>query len=142
MVDIWGKGFVDELDYISEAKNAENFMSSLQSTPLQNVVFAPYPIMEYCTNSVLTTEWIDGERLDVSTQDDVTVLCSVAMNTYLTMMLETGTLHCDPHPVSMLIIAFIIELKITLKTLLMIIKHFLICKRVIYYAHLMDDCAY
>ena len=58
--------------------------------------------MEYCTNSILTTEWIDGERLDLSTKNDVTVLCSVAMNTHLTMMLETGTLHCDPHPGNLL----------------------------------------
>ena len=26
---------------------------------------------------------------------DVTKLCSIAMNTYLTMMLETGLLHAD-----------------------------------------------
>jgi len=102
VVDTWGKGFVDELDYKSEAYNAIQFMESLQSTPLKNVVFAPIPLMEYCTDKVLTTEWIDGERLDVSTQQDVTVLCSVAMNTYLTMMLETGTLHCDPHPGNLL----------------------------------------
>ena len=42
------------------------------------------------------------ERLDRSSSKDVTLLCSIAMNTYLTMMLETGVLHCDPHPGNLL----------------------------------------
>ena len=46
----------------------------------------------------MITEWIDGERLDRSNAEDLTRSCSIAMNTYLTMMLETGVLHCDPHP--------------------------------------------
>lgn len=101
-VDAWGTGFVDELDYHSEAKNAQTFMKSIQTTPLKDVVFAPDIIEQYSTRRVLTTAWVDGERLDKSAQDDVTVLCSIAMNTYLTMMLETGLLHCDPHPGNLL----------------------------------------
>ena len=94
-VDAWGAGFVDELDYISEAENAESFMESIQTTSLSGVVFSP-PVVEDCTTGkVLTTEWVDGERLDKSSSEDVTILCSIAMNTYLTMMLETGVLHCD-----------------------------------------------
>jgi hypothetical protein len=48
---------------------------------------------ELSTGKVLTTEWVNGERLDRSEKDDVTVLCSIVINTYLTMMLELGTLH-------------------------------------------------
>ena len=88
-------GFVDELDYISEAENAEYFMESIKATPLSGVVFAP-PIIDECTTGkVLTTEWVVGERLDKSREEDVTILCSIAMNAYLTMMLETGVLHCE-----------------------------------------------
>ena len=29
-------------------------------------------------------------------------LCGVAINAYLTMLLDTGTLHCDPHPGNLL----------------------------------------
>lgn len=101
-VDAWGTGFVDELDYIAEAENADFFSESILKTPLKGVVFSP-PIIEDCTTGkVLTTEWIIGERLDKSSNEDVTVLCSIAMNTYLTMMLETGVLHCDPHPGNLL----------------------------------------
>jgi len=88
-VDAWGLGFVDELDYISEARNAEEFTASIQSTPLAGVVFSP-PVIEECTTGkVLTTEWVVGERLDKSSKDDVTILCSIAMNTYLTSELYT-----------------------------------------------------
>jgi predicted unusual protein kinase regulating ubiquinone biosynthesis (AarF/ABC1/UbiB family) len=101
-VDAWGLGFVDELDYIAEAENAEYFTESIQATPLKGVVFSP-PIIEECTTGkILTTEWVIGERLDKSSSEDVTILCSIAMNTYLTMMLETGVLHCDPHPGNLL----------------------------------------
>lgn len=37
-----------------------------------------------------------GERLDKIEKCDVSILCSIAVNKCLTMMLETGVLHCDP----------------------------------------------
>jgi hypothetical protein len=96
VVDTWGVGFVDELDYIEEAINAKTFMEGIERTPLSGVVFSPSVIDELTTRKVLTTEWVVGERLDKSAKEDVSILCSIAMNTYLTMMLETGVLHCDP----------------------------------------------
>ncbi|KAL7567130.1 hypothetical protein ACA910_009457 [Epithemia clementina (nom. ined.)] len=101
-VDAWGSGFVDELDYIQEAANAEFFSEQVQKTPLKEVVLAPKVVQDFTTPQVLVTEWIDGQRLDRSSADDVTILCSIAMNTYLTMMLEMGVLHCDPHPGNLL----------------------------------------
>lgn len=102
VVDAWGAGFVDELDYLQEAENADEFNTLIQTTPLKDVVFAPTVTNDYSTEKVLMTEWVDGERLDKSAKEDVTILCSIAMNTYLTMMLETGTLHADPHPGNLL----------------------------------------
>ena len=87
-VDNWGVGFVDELDYIKESDNAKAFNVAIKTTTLSDVVFAPDPIDKYSTRNILTTTWIDGERLDKSTKDDIATLCSVAMNTYLSMMLE------------------------------------------------------
>ena len=80
-VDAWGAGFVDELDYLAESKNAAVFMDKIKETPLASVVFAPRAVDEYSTASVLVTEWVDGQRLDRSSASDVTVLCSIAMNT-------------------------------------------------------------
>ena len=94
LVDDWGFGFVNELNYLQEANNADTFMEGIKTTPLANTVFAPPVNRDYSSGKVLTTEWIDGERLEKSSAGDVSTLCSVAMNTYLTMMLETGTMHC------------------------------------------------
>ena len=101
-VDAWGKGFVDELDYIQEADSAAFFSEEILKTPLKDVVLAPTVVDDLTTPQVLVTEWIDGQRLDQSKSEDVTVLCSIAMNTYLTMLLEIGMLHCDPHPGNLL----------------------------------------
>mmetsp|Transcript_12081 Transcript_12081/g.34611 ORF Transcript_12081/g.34611 Transcript_12081/m.34611 type:complete len:975 (-) Transcript_12081:203-3127(-) len=101
-VDAWGVGFVDELDYLQEARNGQYFTEQIKNTSLKDVVLAPTVIDEYTSGKVLVTEWIDGERLDRSSQADVTALCSICMNTYLTMLLEMGVLHCDPHPGNLL----------------------------------------
>ena len=92
-VDVWGSGFVDELDYIQEAANGEMFSEQIKETPLRDVVFAPAVLKDYSTRTVLVTSWVDGERLDRSSSADVSVLCSIAMNTYLTMLLELGLLR-------------------------------------------------
>lgn len=92
LVDDWGTGFVNELNYRKEAENSEIFMRSISTTPLAGVVFAPPVINEFCTDKVLVTEWVQGERLEKSSSKDVAQLCAIAMNTYLTMMLDTGLL--------------------------------------------------
>lgn len=102
LVDDWGKGFVNELDYQEEAVNGKFFNEAILKTPLADVVFAPEVVDELTSRKVLTTEWVDGERLEKSSKGDVSGLCSIAMNSYLTMMLETGRLHCDPHPGNLL----------------------------------------
>ena len=55
---------------------------------------APVVVEEYSTDRILMTEWVNGCRLDCSTEDDVARLCGVALDVYLVMFLETGTLHC------------------------------------------------
>jgi len=102
LVDVWGEGFVGELDYVEEARNATEFNVKIKETQLGLTVCAPTVVDEYTSGKVLVTEWIDGERLELSKGKDVTKLCSVAMNTYLTMLLQTGTLHADPHPGNLL----------------------------------------
>ena len=100
--DAWGTGFVDELDYALEATNAQKFTDDIAGSDLESVVFAPKVIPHLSTRRVLATEWVEGERLDACDAGDVPRLCSVAMVAYLRMMLDTGTLHCDPHPGNLL----------------------------------------
>jgi len=87
---------------LDEATNGEAFIEFMDQTPLKGAVCAPPVVTELSTNKVLTTEWILGTRLEASDGPDVTTLCSVAMNTYLTMLLEMGVIHADPHPGNLL----------------------------------------
>ena len=66
LVDDWGRGFVDELDYRREAANQRAFLSSIQQTPLRDVVTAPEVLESLSTDRVLTSVWVDGERLEKS----------------------------------------------------------------------------
>jgi aarF domain-containing kinase len=59
---------------------------------------------EYCTPSVLVSQWIEGSKLskiDKTTEAGkatVRKLTRVLLNCYLVQLLETGFLHADPHP--------------------------------------------
>ncbi len=67
-----------------------------------DAVTSPGVVPEHSTNDVLVTEWVEGTRLDLDASPDVPRLCGVAINAYLTMLLDTGVLHCDPHPGNLL----------------------------------------
>mmetsp|Transcript_27402 Transcript_27402/g.58185 ORF Transcript_27402/g.58185 Transcript_27402/m.58185 type:complete len:813 (+) Transcript_27402:107-2545(+) len=101
LVDAWGEGFVNELDYRKEARATTEFSKAMKERQLGSV-FAPEVVEHLSSTHVLTTKWVDGERLSDSDADDVPRLCGVALNAYLTMLLDTGTLHCDPHPGNLL----------------------------------------
>lgn len=101
LVDQWGRGFVAETDYGLEAANTINFEAAMRSKGL-DAVCAPIVVDELVRDKVLVTEWVDGTRLDSDQSSDVPRLCGVAINAYLTMLLDTGVLHCDPHPGNLL----------------------------------------
>lgn len=91
LVDEWGRGFVAECDYHLEAQNTINFEASMRQREL-DAVCAPTVVPELVRDTVLVTEWVNGTRLDLDASSDVPRLCGVAINAYLTMLLDTGTL--------------------------------------------------
>ncbi|CAK0797693.1 unnamed protein product [Prorocentrum cordatum] len=101
LVDAWGAGFIEELDYRKEAAATTAFSEAMRQRGLGSVI-APEVVPSLSSAHVLTTKWVDGERLAASGADDVPRLCGVALNAYLTMLLDTGKLHCDPHPGNLL----------------------------------------
>lgn len=91
-------GFVQELDYTLEAENTIQFNEEMQKREL-TAVCAPEVVLDYSTERVLVTEWVEGTRIDRSPDaEEIPRLCSVALNAYLVMLLETSKLHSDPHP--------------------------------------------
>merc|ERR1719207_279305 len=67
-----------------------------------DTVTSAEPALGLSTGQVLVSEWMEGERLEQSSSEDVAKLCGVALTAYLTMLLDTGTLHADPHPGNLL----------------------------------------
>jgi len=51
---------------------------------------------------VLTTGWVEGEKLSECQSADLGTLVTTALNCYLIQLLETGFLHADPHPGNLL----------------------------------------
>ena len=93
--DEWATRFFDELDYRKEAHNAMTFRAQMAHLP---GITVPQVYPELTTARVLTTEWVYGEKLSVSSVLDARATCRALLNCYLIQLLETGFLHADPHP--------------------------------------------
>jgi hypothetical protein len=92
LVDEWGRGFVAETDYRLEAENTIAFEQAMRKRRL-DAVCAPPIVEDLVCDKVLVTEWVDGTRLDRDASPDIPRLCGVAINAYLTMLLDTGVLR-------------------------------------------------
>ena len=95
LVDEWGRGYVAETSPVLEATNTIDFEAAMRKRGLE-AVCAPQVVEELVRDRLLVTEWVEGTRLDRDASPDVPRLCGVAINAYLTMLLDTGVLHCDP----------------------------------------------
>ncbi|CAI5514854.1 unnamed protein product [Closterium sp. Naga37s-1] len=99
VLDSFSSRFWDELDYQKEGANATRFREDMQR--LRNVV-VPRVLTDLTSTRVLTTEWVQGEKLSDAQTADVSSLVTLALNCYLIQLLETGFLHADPHPGNLL----------------------------------------
>ncbi|KAK4781373.1 hypothetical protein SAY86_015475 [Trapa natans] len=96
LVDEWAARFFEELDYVNEGENGDLFAEMMKKDLPQVVV--PRTYHKYTSRKVLTTEWIEGEKLSQSTESDVGELVNVGVICYLKQLLDTGFFHADPHP--------------------------------------------
>ncbi|KAK9160339.1 hypothetical protein Syun_006680 [Stephania yunnanensis] len=96
LVDEWAARFFEELDYVNEGENGMLFAEMMRKDLPQVVV--PKTYHKYTSRKVLTTTWIDGEKLSQSTENDVGELVNVGVICYLKQLLDTGFFHADPHP--------------------------------------------
>ncbi|XP_047332893.1 uncharacterized protein sll0005 [Impatiens glandulifera] len=96
LVDEWAARFFEELDYVNEGENGMIFAEMMKKDLPQVVV--PKTYRKYTSRKVLTTQWIDGEKLSQSTASDVGDLVNVGVICYLKQLLDTGFFHADPHP--------------------------------------------
>ena len=59
-------------------------------------VMVPRTFAEFTSRRVLTTGWLEGEKLSQSKADDVGSLVNVGVISYLKQLLDTGMFHADP----------------------------------------------
>lgn len=97
---------MDELDYTKEAEAGTRFSEAMRKRGLDRVLAAEV-VPELTTRRVLTTAWVEGRRIDdpALTVEVVEQSVQLAVAAYLTMLLDTGSLHADPHPGNLLITA-------------------------------------
>lgn len=96
LLDEWAARFFEELDYVREGNNATLFAEQMRQDLPQVVV--PTTYADYTSRRVLTTSWLEGEKLSQSKADDVGKLVNVGVIAYLKQLLDTGFFHADPHP--------------------------------------------
>ncbi|GMH08021.1 hypothetical protein Nepgr_009861 [Nepenthes gracilis] len=96
LVDEWSARFFEELDYINEGENGTIFAEMMAKDLPQVVV--PKTYLKFTSRKVLTTQWIEGEKLSQSTANDVGELVNIGVICYLKQLLDTGFFHADPHP--------------------------------------------
>ncbi|MFM2311575.1 MAG: hypothetical protein RLZZ04_851 [Cyanobacteriota bacterium] len=100
IVDEFGLKLFEEIDYLNEAQNAEQFAANFAGDPEVKV---PVIYHQYCNNFVLTLEWIDGIKLTDRSQLEAAGLDSdnlvrIGVTSGLRQLLEYGFFHADPHP--------------------------------------------
>jgi predicted unusual protein kinase regulating ubiquinone biosynthesis (AarF/ABC1/UbiB family) len=95
VVDEFGRRLWEELDYTSEARNAERF-AALYAGKVPGV-YVPKVFREHTTGRVLVMEWVDGDKPAWAPAEDAERLIAIGVRCSLTQMLESGFVHGDPH---------------------------------------------
>lgn len=96
IIEEFGKLIYEEIDYLSEARNAERFLDLYGDLPGVDV---PRVIWRYTKRRVITMEWMDGVRLtsDTLSQGRSEQLVRAMVQCSLRQMLENGYFHADTH---------------------------------------------
>lgn len=96
IIEEFGKLIYEEIDYLSEARNAERFMELYGDLPGVDV---PRIYWRYTKRRVITMEWMEGSRLtsDRLSQERSEELVRAMVQCSLRQMLENGYFHADTH---------------------------------------------
>jgi len=100
VVEEFRAALIRELNYELEAQNLVVLGKNLAEFPR---LVVPQPVADYCTRSVLTMEYMDGDKITalspLARQDlDCKALVEELFEAYLKQVLVDGLFHADPHP--------------------------------------------
>lgn len=96
IIEEFGKLIYEEIDYLSEARNAERFLELYGDLPGVDV---PKIYWRYTKRRVITMEWMEGLRLtsDTLSKARSEELVRAMVQCSLRQMLENGYFHADTH---------------------------------------------
>ncbi|KAL6775923.1 hypothetical protein ACKKBG_A19085 [Auxenochlorella protothecoides x Auxenochlorella symbiontica] len=100
IVDEFAEKLLEELDYVQEARNIEDFYRNFQGDPLVKI---PWVRKDLSSRQVLVMEWIEGVRCsDVlalqASGIDLERFIRIGVISGMRQLLEFGLFHGDPHP--------------------------------------------
>ncbi|HEY0549059.1 MAG TPA: AarF/UbiB family protein [Verrucomicrobiae bacterium] len=100
ILDEFQRTLLNELDYQREAGNLRLLAENLKEFPRIRI---PLPVADYTTRSVLTMEYVSGQKItDLSPLKRIELdgagLAEELFRAYLKQVLADGLFHADPHP--------------------------------------------
>ena len=106
LLDEFSRSLYEELDYVTEAHNAEAFARNFAEDP---EVMVPLPYWEKVTGRVLTLQWMSGIKINnmealAAAGIDKREVADRLFNVYLQQVFEDGFFHADPHPGNLFIL--------------------------------------
>ncbi len=106
LVDEFGRALRQELDYRSEARNADRIRQNFAGDPHVRV---PRVYWTYTRARVLTLEFLDGVQLRdfnpaAYSLEERRALAYLMAETWMTMIFRHGYFHGDPHPANILVL--------------------------------------
>jgi len=102
LVESFDRAISVEVDFLSEAANAEAFRHALHAT---EGIYVPSIHRSLTTRRVLTMEWVDGAKLSEIHQtlaDPNLVMDRLIEATYQQIFVQ-GLFHADPHPGNLIV---------------------------------------
>ncbi|MEP2776736.1 MAG: AarF/UbiB family protein [Luteolibacter sp.] len=99
------RSILRELNYLEEADNLNRLGRNLRA---KKDIIIPKPFMDFCSDKVLTMEYIPGTKITelsgvVHTDLDGAALAESLFSAYLEQVLMDGFFHADPHPGNLLL---------------------------------------
>jgi len=106
LLNEFSRSLYEELDYVSEAHNAEIFARNFAEDPS---VMVPLPFWEKVTRRVLTLQWMSGIKINnfgalTTAGIDSRQVADRLFRIYLKQVFEEGFFHADPHPGNLFIL--------------------------------------
>lgn len=96
IVDEFATRLWEELDYINEAKNCDDFNEEYAKD--NDDIYVPRVYHEHTSKRILCMEWIDGDKAPWLPKEDAKRLIGIGVQCSLQQLLENGLLHADPTP--------------------------------------------